>query len=134
MEGDKDESFPNVGEGMVRFTSRWLLHQIILHLQNYIKYKCIHRKFGTLIFRSGGDILTSLSWALGRAHTCGSECACTCNTANMPLNTSSTDSVLIEAGNIVNNLKHAEIAKHNTENIDAYTQDSNQWDIERHID
>lgn len=30
-----------------------------------MEYKCIHMKFGTVIYRKEGDLLTSLSWALG---------------------------------------------------------------------
>ena len=56
-----------IGKGTVKYTTRWLLNQIILHLEPFITYKCIQKKFGTLIFRKNGDILTSLSWALGRA-------------------------------------------------------------------
>ena len=56
-----------MGEGTVKFISRWLLNQIIIHLEPFIKYKRILLKFGIIIFRAGGDILTSLSWSLGRA-------------------------------------------------------------------
>ena len=27
-------------------------------------YKCVHRKFGTILYRKGGDLLHALSWAL----------------------------------------------------------------------
>ena len=58
-----------VGESSVRFTSQWLLNQLILHLNQYMLYKCMHKKFGTILYRRGGDILTSLSWALGSSRT-----------------------------------------------------------------
>ena len=32
-------------------------------------YKCMHKKFGTILYCRGGDILTSLSWALGSSRT-----------------------------------------------------------------
>ena len=32
-------------------------------------YKCMHKKFGTILYRRGDDILTSLSWALGSSRT-----------------------------------------------------------------
>ena len=63
----KDQILLEVGEGTVKYTTCWLLSQLILHLEPYIEFKCIHKKFGTVIFRRGGDLLTSLSWALGRA-------------------------------------------------------------------
>ena len=42
-----------VGESCVRFTSQWLLNQLILHLNQYILYKCMHKKFGTILYRRG---------------------------------------------------------------------------------
>ena len=35
-----------VGNSTVRFSSRWLLHQLIIYLHPYMQYKCIHMKFG----------------------------------------------------------------------------------------
>jgi len=46
------------------FTSRWLLNQLVAYLNSYMLYKCIHMKFGTMLFRRGIDILISLSRAL----------------------------------------------------------------------
>jgi len=54
-----------VGDSTVKFSSRGLLHQLITYLHLYLQYKCIHRKFGTVLFRKGGHLLASLSWALG---------------------------------------------------------------------
>ena len=51
-----------VGDGTVKYTTRWLLNQTILHLQSFINYKCVHRKFGTIIFRKGGDIQQAFLW------------------------------------------------------------------------
>ena len=71
-----------------------------------MSYKCIHRKFGTVLFRKGGDLLTSLSWALGRMHS---------NDTTYPICSISTDMdsnkarVLKEAGDIINDLIHSEI-------------------------
>ena len=42
--------------GTTKFTPRWLLYQLILHLNT---------KFGTILYKTGGDLITSLSWALG---------------------------------------------------------------------
>ena len=52
-------------EGTIKFTSHWLLKQLTVHLHSHMSSKCIHKKFGILLFRKGGDFLTSLSWALG---------------------------------------------------------------------
>lgn len=54
-----------VGEGAVQFCSRWLLNQLIVYLSPYMSYKCVHMKFGTILYRKEVDLLTSLSWALG---------------------------------------------------------------------
>ena len=35
--------------------------------QSYMLYKCVHMKFGTILYRKWVDLLTSLSWALGTA-------------------------------------------------------------------
>ena len=58
-----DKLHLEVGDSTIRFTSQWLLHQLILHLQAHLSYKCIHKKFGTILYRTGGDLLMSLSWA-----------------------------------------------------------------------
>ena len=55
----------HVGDSVVKFSSKWLLHQLIIHLNPYIEYKCVHKKYGAVLYRKSGDILTSLSWALG---------------------------------------------------------------------
>ena len=52
-------------DSIIKITSQWLLHQLILYLQAHLSYRCIHRKFGTILYRTGGDLLTRLSWALG---------------------------------------------------------------------
>ncbi len=33
-----------------------------------MEYKCIHKKFGIVLYRRDGDLLTSLSWALGSSN------------------------------------------------------------------
>ncbi len=52
-------------EGTIKFSSRWLLRQLTIHLHTHLMFKCVHNKFGILLFKKGGDLLTSLSWALG---------------------------------------------------------------------
>lgn len=111
-ESKRDQIVLEVGEGTVKYTTRWLLSQLILHLEPYIEFKCIHKKFGTVIFRRGGDLLTSLSWALGRAQLKDPVDECMHIKIN---NTSRRPCVLREAGDMVNDSIHAEIAKHNTE-------------------
>ena len=50
-----------VDNTLVKFTSRWLLHQLILYLNSFMEYKCEHRRIGTVLFRKGGNLFTSLS-------------------------------------------------------------------------
>ena len=120
-----------VGEGTVKYTTRWLLNQIILHLQSFINYKCVHRKFGTIIFRKGGDILTSLSWALGRMQLKDSEDGYIIN-MNQHCDSKSKTNVLREAGNIVNDLIHAEITKQSSDQIYAQN-DPHELNIDKKI-
>lgn len=46
----------------MNYSSRW---QLITELGFHMKYKCVHRKFGIILYRHEGDLLTSLSWVLG---------------------------------------------------------------------
>ena len=43
-----------LGESTVQFSSRWLLHQLILHLDVYLMQKCVHIKYGTVLRISKG--------------------------------------------------------------------------------
>jgi hypothetical protein len=53
------------GDAIIQFSARWLLHQVIAHLNKYIEFQCVHKKIGTILYKRNGDLLTSLSWALG---------------------------------------------------------------------
>lgn len=53
-------------ESSIKFTSKWLLKQLLSYLYQHMDHTCVHKKFGTVLYRKGGDLLTSLSWALGR--------------------------------------------------------------------
>ena len=70
LAGSKPTPSPilEVGESTVKFSSRWLLNQLILYLNQHMSYKCIHKRFGTILYRKEGDILTSLSWALSNSN------------------------------------------------------------------
>ena len=52
------------GDSTVILSSRWPLHQLIEHLNYCMSYKCVHMKFGTILYRKGVDLLVSFSWAL----------------------------------------------------------------------
>ena len=93
-----------VGDSTVQFSSRWLLHQLITFLDVYMMHKCIHMKFGTVLFRKGGDILTALSWALSTPPSTNQYPETHCQNPD-------TNKTLKEASIIINNLIHEEIKK-----------------------
>ena len=51
---ESEEHILNNREGTVKFTSRWMLHQLKLHLNSHIEHKCMHKKFGTVLYRKVG--------------------------------------------------------------------------------
>ncbi len=61
----------DLGEYSIKFTSNWLLHQLIIHLQSYMDYKCVLKKYGTVMCHKNGNLLHSkLSVALGTCNYC----------------------------------------------------------------
>ena len=92
-------------------TNDRLLNNLILYLQPYNEYKCVHKRFGTILYWRDGDILTSLLWALERAHIKESN-ATTYDNSYKPRK---YENVLIEAASMMNDKIHAEIAKYNTD-------------------
>jgi hypothetical protein len=44
-----------------KVTARWVMSNLILCLQHHISYTCRIRKHGTILYRSNGDLLTSIS-------------------------------------------------------------------------
>ena len=94
-------------KGTVKFTSRWMLHQLKLYLTSHIEHKCMHKKFGTVLYSKGVDILTSLSWALG-AGTLPKDLE---YMASKPEQTILRDDVILKkTGYIINNLVHSELS------------------------
>lgn len=53
----------------IKYSSKWLLGQLIIILGVHMSYKCIHKKYGVVLYRNNGDLLCSLSWALGSINT-----------------------------------------------------------------
>ena len=79
----------------------------------------------------GGDILTSLSWALGRMQLKDSEDGYIIN-MNQHCDSKSKANVLREAGDIVNDLIHAEITKQSSDQIYAQN-DPHELNIDKKI-
>ena len=44
--------------------NKWLLNQLVLHLQPYMQYKCVARKLGTLLYPRDNDVFKCLTIAL----------------------------------------------------------------------
>lgn len=91
-------------DSTVKFSSRWLLNQLIVHLTGHIEYKCEHRKIGTVLYRKGGNLLASVSWALGRVPLSDP-------TESSTTLSSQTEKLISEAGDVINNLLHDELRK-----------------------
>ena len=66
--GIQDEDVKSIDldeeERKILFSSQWLLEHLIVHLHPYMMHKCVHMRFGTVLYRRGADLLVSLSWAL----------------------------------------------------------------------
>ena len=93
-------------EGTVKFSSRWLLQQLILQLHEHMSYRCVHKKFGTILYNKRGDLLKSLSWALGSKGSTSS------SVSAFSFNSHCNESELLDdAGKLVNTLMHKEIER-----------------------
>ena len=103
----------DTGDSCLLFTGKWLLNELITHLNPYMLYKCVHMKFGTILYRKGGDLLVTLSWALS---------------ANIPFEDTSVKhitpvkhsdkvAILHNASYLVNDLIHEEINRQSTSSI-----------------
>ena len=40
-----------VGDSEVQLSFRWLFHQLIMYLHRYMKYKCIQKRFGVVLYQ-----------------------------------------------------------------------------------
>ena len=103
--------------GRVKFSPRWILHQIITHLQPYMNFKCVIRCIGTLIYPRNVDPLKSLSLVLCSTHSESISDLCAEKQPRKPSN----ESILRDAGNIINDILHDEIRRLKEECIDLTT-------------
>ena len=46
----------DTGDSCLLFTGKWLLNELITHLNPYMLYKCVHMKFSTILYRKAGDL------------------------------------------------------------------------------
>lgn len=54
----------DVGDGTITFTNKWLLNQLILHLEPHMSYRCAAPRLGTVLYPRNGDLLKCLTHAL----------------------------------------------------------------------
>ncbi|SMN12415.1 hypothetical protein SPBRAN_865 [uncultured Candidatus Thioglobus sp.] len=117
---DDDDFYLELGDGRVKFSSRWLLHQLIIHLQPYIKFKCVVKKLGTLIYSCTSDPLKCLSLAL---HDSCADTPFNLDVSQSQLTTDRQKNVLREAGDIINDIVHDTIRDQKQKKIDLTTFD-----------
>ena len=54
-------------QSIISYSSRWLLGHLIVNLGVHMRYKCVHNRIGIILYRHKGDLLKSLSYALGNS-------------------------------------------------------------------
>ena len=59
-----EDKYLSVEDGFVKFSSRWLMNQLITYLQPHMKFNCVVKKIDTLLYPRCGDLLKCLSLAL----------------------------------------------------------------------
>ena len=112
-------------DSTIKITSQWLLHQLILCS---LKLQMHSPKIRYYFVRTGGDLLTSLSWALGSPKVQATE-QLEYIDRGLGINTAQ---IMHEAGYIMNGLLHNEIKRLATEaneprefNIDSFVDKVN---------
>ena len=74
-------------------------------------HKCVHMKYGTVLYRKGADMLTTLSWALSTSHLADQWSWSEPEKQRNHEKHINCEKTLKEASIIVNNLIHEEIKK-----------------------
>lgn len=119
VDSESQEHVLESSEGTVKFSSRWVLKQLAVHLHSHMSSKCIHKKFGALLF-------TSLSWALGTGNFQSKEA----NFEVKPTQKPNYDKILVEAGDIINDVIHSGTTKNCS--IDVI-RNTDKFNIEKNI-
>ena len=92
-------------DSTTKFNSCWLLNSLIINLNAYLEFKCVHRQFGTMLYRRNGDILTSLSWALGASTVTHEGNSTDCSGPSHL----SKEKLLHQSAQVINDLLHKKI-------------------------
>jgi hypothetical protein len=103
---ENDSITIDLKDGLINYSSRWLLHHLIIHLQPYIAYKCVVKKLGTLIYPSNCDLLKCLTYALHDSSKSKEKIEPIASQTS-----DNTSALLLHAGGVLNDMLHNEIAK-----------------------
>ena len=102
----------DVGDGTITFTNKWLLNQLILHLEPHMSYRCVAPRLGTVLYPSNGDLLKCLTHALY-------QCTPAYNMQEQERpQLQSAETLLHEAGVVLNDAILQEIRKHKDRALD----------------
>ena len=69
----------NVESEVSEKNARWLLSNLIIHLQHHLSYAIRVKKLGTILYRSNGDFLTALTFSLHKQKAKPQKCNSKCN-------------------------------------------------------
>jgi len=98
-------------ERKIKFSSWWLLDHLIVHLHPHMMHKCVHMRFGTVLYRRGAVLLVALSWALSSSQLVPSFEPSKQQHHTSQNNHPNTQITLKGASNIINDFIHEEINK-----------------------
>lgn len=112
-EGDND-LYLETGDGTLKFTAKWLMKQLIIHLQPHMCYTCVVKRVGTLLYPRNGD-KKSLSLALFHSHIGNVSLE---HEVSQPNSQKNTTSILEEAANVLNDIIHDQIRSLKDHTID----------------
>jgi hypothetical protein len=86
----------------------WVILTYNLHIKKYVNFRWVHKKFGTILYKHGGDLFTSLSWAVGANAQNKPQLE---NIQFYPPKPLHDDDAMNDAANHLNDLLHEEICK-----------------------
>ena len=50
MDNSPGECIVDTEEGSVKFSSKWLLKQFLVYFPHHLDFKCVHRRYGTVLY------------------------------------------------------------------------------------
>ena len=116
---DDNDVYLEVRDGFIKFSTRWLMNQLILYLQPYMGYRCVVDRLGTLLYPRNGDIMKTLSLALFQSPIISTSPKH--DQHKQPCSTKSKAALLNEAANVINDIILEEIQRHRQCSVDLTT-------------